>query len=269
MDNYNLDIKRTFLSFAQELFSEQTEYKWNIDPIKTKVLITDKHVVNLNQIEAKRSIILSRGTFGWSYTSLGQRGYDKDISIMEKALGEDHFSDMIRGSVTFNCISQNGIVAEDMATILFTSITAFKGQFKKNGINQIMNVNIGEETLLKTDSSIEVAAVPVYVQFETQKEIKIGSTFYDSFYIVDQNGKKYYQNVHFKITSDGIIFFNLPESGLRLFAYYRHAITLENVEEELIGDVDGVNKTFYITAPAYTLYPLYSGIVLTVSGVLE
>ena len=64
MSDYNLDIKRTFLSFAQSLFAEHPKYTWDADQSVSKILIMDKYVINAKTIEAKRSIVLSRGSYG-------------------------------------------------------------------------------------------------------------------------------------------------------------------------------------------------------------
>jgi hypothetical protein len=187
--------------------------------------------------------------------------------MLEDRLGNKRYTDLIRGSITFNCIAQNGLVAEDMAHILFANLTGCRDQFRKNGIYQINNINIGEETLLKTDSSIEVIAVPIYVQFETQKSLGVGVDVYDSLKIIDQSGKVYFQGADYLINSGKILFHDAPQIGTTLTIEYKHAITLETISEPLIGDIDGVNKEFTYTYLAYTDYPVLTDTFVTVSGI--
>lgn len=268
MQNYNIEIKRTFLSFAQALFEQHPKYTWDSDVTKTKVLILDKHVINMKVIEAKRSIVLSRGSYGWRHATLGQQGHRANYTMADKALGTHPYMDLLAGSVTFNCIAQNGLVAEDMAHILFINLTGMKDQFSKNGIHQITNINIGEETILKSDSSIELVAVPIYVQFETSRALGTGVDFYSNFYIVDQNNEKYYQGVDYTIDNTGIHFHIAPSAGSTFTAYYTNAITLQSEVEPIIGTIDGSNSDFTVSEDIYTAYPLFSGIETTVSGTI-
>ena len=259
--NYNLEIKRTFLSFAQNLFAEQERYTWNADPAKTKILIVDKYAIDLKVLEKRRSIVLSRGAFGWTYKSIGQLSGMSMIKQNQKT-----YTDLLRGSITFNCLAREGIVAENLAHILFAGLSGYKDQFRKNGIHQLMNINVGEEAILKSDSSIELTAIPVYVQFETQKQISTGFDFY-SFYLKDVDDYKYYQGSDFEITSEGIIrFFLAPVTGTIITAYYIDTITLDTVEELLIGTINSSNTDFTVSKGIYGEYPYWSGVSLTTTG---
>lgn len=259
--NYDLDIKRTFLSFAQHLFAEDPKYTWTATPSETKVLIVDKYAINLNVLEKKRSIVLSRGTHGWSYRAIGQL---KDAYMVEP--DRKTYTDLIRGSVVYNCIAQNGLIAEHLAHKLFAGLAAFKDQFRKQGIHSLQNISIGEETILKSDSSIELTTVPIFVQFETQKEFRIGYDHY-TFYLEDQDSARYYQGSDFKIDNAGITFYEAPLTGTTFTATYVNGITLEEVVEPLIGTVNGTNTSFAVSYPIYGEYPIWSGIETTYSGI--
>lgn len=266
MDNYNLDIKRTFLSFAQALFARHSKYTWNVEPKLTKVLILDKHVINLEVLEAKRSIVLSRGTYGWRHTSLGQLGDNSKRTIGDMEVHGSNYMDLLRGSITFNCIAQNGLIAEDMAHILFSNLTGQKAQFKANGIHQITSMTIGEETLLKTDSSIELTAIPVYVQFETSKSLGFGYSDHSTFYLRDANGQLYHEGIEYYVANRDIFFYEPPAVGTVFTAVYTHGVTLQTITEQIIGSVDGANTQFTVSYPPYTTYTVFSGIETTVSG---
>jgi len=268
MENYNLDIKRTFLSFAQALFAEHSKYTWNVDPTVSKVLIVDKHVMNLKVLESKRSIVVSRGSYGWRHTSLGQLGDNSNRTIADMELNGTNYMDLLRGSITFNCIAQNGLVAEDMAHILFANLTGQKKQFRSNGINQITSITIGEETLLKTDSSIELTAVPIYVQFETSRVIGEGYSSYSTFHLEDSLGRIHNEGSLYRLTSAGVEFYQAPREGISYTAIYTHGITLGTISESLIGTVNGINKTFTVSYPVYSTYTMFSGIQTTISGLV-
>ncbi len=259
--DFNLDIKYTFLNFAQRYFAQHPRYTWQEDVSKTKILIVDKYAIKLKVLEKARSIVLSRGAYGWEYTSIGQL---MDTSFIEE--NREQYSDLLRGSITFNCLAQNGIVAETIAHILFTALTGFKSQFRANGIHKILNVTLGEETILKSDSSSELSAIPINVQFSTQKHIRSGFDYY-TFYLVDVYNKRYYQGVDYRLTNNNTVeFFKAPLEGTVYTAFYTNAITLESTQETLIGEVDGVNTTFSVSSGVYGEYPIWSGLELTTSG---
>jgi len=267
MNNFNLDIKKVFLTFAQALFAEHSEYTWNKDIVETKVLIVDSHVLHLKAIEKKKSIVLSRGSYGWQHTTLGQVGEISDQTMAQRMVGITPYTDLLSGSVVFNCLCQNGLVAEDMAHTLFTSLSGFKKQLLKNGVHKITDIAMGEETLLKTDSSIELYAVPISIRFLMQKSITNAPTNFDPFVVTDQNAVIYIEGSDFTVTTDGIVFNTAPITGTTLSITYKNALTLEEVTEDLTGTVDGENTTFTYSEPAYYYYPLLSGIETTFSGI--
>lgn len=266
MGNYNLEIKHTFLTFAQALFAQHSKYTWDVDPTKTKVLIVDKYALDLKVIEKKRSIVLSRGSYGYSNLTFNYLAGGEHETLMDRTLIGDHYTDMIRGSVTYSCLAQNGMVAEELAHLLFVNLAGRRDQFKKNGISKLTNINIGEETVLKSDSNVSLASVPIYVQFDTQKSLSTGFDFYD-FYITDATGAKYYQGADYSIDiSDNITFFTAPIVDTVLTAHYTHNITLATIEELLIGTVDGSNTIFTVSHPIYTQYDVFEDKQITVSG---
>lgn len=260
LNDYNLEIKRVFLSFAQQLFEQDPKYTWNVDPSQTKINIFDKYAVDLKIIESKRSIVLSRGVYGWQYTSIGQLKEAPPMTPDRKV-----YSDLISGSITFNCIARQGIVAEHLAHKLFVALTAYKDQFRKNGIHRISNVTLGEENILKSDSNIEVTAIPVYVQFQTQKDVRTGTSFY-TIYLEDFDGHRYFQGSDFIIKSINSIEFteNVPKD-LTFTAYYAHAVTLAE-HEETFTTVEG-QREYSLSYPIYGDYPFLGAYEFTVSGI--
>ena len=71
------------------------------------------------------SIILNRGGFGWTFSVRGQRGVGSAVYGRKSFLGagipsgdqtkNESFTDLLRGSVSLNVLSKNGIQAEEIA----------------------------------------------------------------------------------------------------------------------------------------------------------
>lgn len=261
LNNFNIEIKRIFISFAQQLFAQNRRHTWSSDQAETDILIADKNAVNTEIIEHNPSIIISRGPYGWSETSMGQM---EEIDLMD--MNNVRYSDVLRGSIRYSCIARNGLVAEELGDILFGSLVGYKRSFKQKGVHSLRNINISEEQTLKTDSDIELTSVDVNVQFEMKRDISAG-TDYHSIYLVDQDNYKYYQNTDFYINTYGqIVFYNEPEDYLEIQAIYINSLTLDEEEEPIKLVSEDYPTKYYVNNGIYGA-PVWSGFDIIVSGV--
>jgi hypothetical protein len=300
-NNINLWIKHTFLSFAQGYFSLDSRYTWNINPQLTKLIIADKFAVDLGVIDKKPAIILSRGGFGWTDSFRGQDGRNsvlssKRVDTLAPAPTGDRWADfvltdLIRGSVTYNVLSKNGIEAEEIANKLFVALSGYKNELKAFGIHKTMGLSIGDERIIKTNSEIEAMGVTVSLGFMAQRTIEKADsyrTIVDPVAAVMQVPKetttgivvqdvKLYENIDYRILNDGVTveFLNPPPADtVSINLNFVDSVTLNAVTTELSGVIDGENTTYYV--PSGTVYGYYilsdsiivSGIA-TASGVNE
>ena len=264
--NYPVDIKKIFLTFLQDLFTQHMQFKWDINPAKSKILIMDKHSVDLSTLEKRPTIVLSRGPFGWAYVGTGQ----SLKSSFLKGDGRDTYTDLLSGSLTLNCMARAGIFAETLANHVFIHLTGGKRMLRQNGIHSVSNVSMGEEQILKSDSSIELSVVPIQLQYQIQRTIRTGEQYY-TIYLSDQ-GKSYpkesfyYQGVDFDIDStlSGINFIKAPPSGVAFVATYtatNDAGAIWEVTDGTVnGTVNGTNKFFTVPNKIYGA-PLLSDVV--------
>jgi len=300
-NNINLWIKHTFLSFAQGYFSLDTRYTWNINPQLTKLIIADKFAVDLGVIDKKPAIILSRGSFGWTDSFRGQDGQNsvlssKRVDTLAPAPYGDRWADfvltdLIRGSITYNVLSKNGIEAEEIANKLFVALSGYKQELKKYGIHKTMGLTIGDERIVKTNSEIEAMGVTVSLGFMAQRTIERADSYRT---IVDQvaatmqipketttgvviQDVRLYENIDFRILNDGVTveFTNPPSADtVSINLNFVDSITFAAVTTELSGELDGENTTYYIpSGTVYGYYILSDSIIVsgmaTVSGINE
>ena len=176
------------------------------------------------------------------------------------------FQDLLSGSVTINCLARNGIFAETIANHVFVNLVGRKDELRKKGIHQIIGLNMGEEQILKSDSSIELCAIPLLIRYTFNGTVNVGEDFY-SVYIVDSNGNYYYQGIHFDIGDDltSIIFYEPLPAGLTITAVYTDAGTEAQVSD-VLGTTDGTT-TGYSTGSTIYGAPLVSAFDTTISGV--
>lgn len=287
--NINLWIKHTFLSFAQGYFSLDTKFTWDSNPQTTKIIISDKFAVDLGVIEKRPAIVLSRGSFGWTDTVRGQDGQNSVLSskkvdtLSPEPTGDKWldlvFTDMLRGSITYNVLSKNGIEAEEIANKLFIALSGYKRELRRYGIHKTMGLAIGDERIVKTTSEIEAMGVTVSLGFMAQRTIETAAKL-NNVEVVTQIPREtttgtvivdipVCENIDYKVTNNGttIEFTNPPsEDTEAINVSFVDAITLDTVSSELVGDLDGENSTYIISSGTiYGYYVLTEEII--VSGV--
>jgi len=268
------EIKRIFLSFAQQYFRDvHPTLTWNVDPRQTKIFIGDKFIAAPAVYEQMPSIILSRGDAAFAQTSIDQmQSMDRPVWGNAKQR-----TDLIRSSITYNCLSQNGIEAEEIAATLFTQIVGYKDQFRSNGIHQIMGISMGEERIIRGDVVPRLYLVPINVVFTVHMHILTTENLYEAVVKIDteQAGQlqddfwRYNNNLHGYVVSGlTLLFAYPPSSGIAMAVDFTGAITLnEYVNYVPSGLVDGLNTVFTLPEPVYTPYALLSGLYIYVSGI--
>jgi len=164
--NYSLKAKKIFLSFMQSWFSTyesiEPRFYWRSDFTNTPLIILDKFSYNTGHMDPRPAIILSRGPMQLMQTCINQ------LASFNMETNNKTYTDLIRTSVTLTCISQNGLEAEELANIVSNALTSFKEEFRRAGVHQIHNINVGEETRLHNREREVFVAVPIQVDFSMQ-----------------------------------------------------------------------------------------------------
>lgn len=251
-NNYSLFLKKLFLSFAQALFSDHGKYTWKANTAQTGIIICDKYAVDFALLEKKPGIVLERGSFNWMQTSMGQRLSQNLMS------GSEVYTDLIRGSIRFNCIAKSGLVSEELAVILLQSLTGFKKQIKEKGIHQILDISIGEETLVKSDSEVELTVVPVIVVYTSQKMLSYTKDFYSVYVTLTQDDTTsiLVENSDYWVRQNLITLYSAPADGSIINVIYLDASTLTEATETPIPAPDGTITEFYLSGSVYGYGPI-------------
>ena len=163
--NVAIFIKRTALEFLQILFNQNEEgsFHYDQDDTKTDVLIADLHSVDLKTVGVRPAIIAVRGPLSWQDVGLGS------IEHRDVPTGNYTISGLLNGSIALSCISREGIEAENLAHMVFTSFKMFRPVLQQNGYFQIKGLSIGAETLVEQEGSDDrTTIVPVYISATVQ-----------------------------------------------------------------------------------------------------
>lgn len=159
-------IKQIGLEFLQLMYSESgpdTDFKWDAETESTEILIVDKYSFNLDDVAVRPAIVANRGPQRWMNSSGFQQTQKFEFQTATRTS-----TDLVQGSVIFNCFSKEGVEAEDIAGEIFSWFRVFRGPLRKSGLFRVESTTMGEEALVKGDSRPDLSVVPVQVEASVQ-----------------------------------------------------------------------------------------------------
>jgi len=171
-------VKDRILEFLQRLFGQEelygtngklgNDFLWQLDTTLTKILIMDSNTENLEEVEKRPALILSRAPIQWQKIAIDQ------FSSMDWKTGAKSYSDLLSTSLRINCFSRNGLEAEFLASVVFQCIQFFSHELKSlKEIFDVASVSIGEEAIVSSDSQIDLSVVPVIIGLYLKNSWKV------------------------------------------------------------------------------------------------
>jgi hypothetical protein len=171
---------RGFLSFCQQIFKirDAGSWKWSENPEESEILIADFESDVGSQGSLRPRIITQRAP-----AVVVNSGRDQ---VLSRNLGgtEQTLAFILQSSLTFNCISREGVEAQKLAYFLLKMIIAFKPTIMRIGdihfiSNQVtMLPETGHGELFPGSSSPEWKVVRLIVPFAVQDTMKITEDFH-------------------------------------------------------------------------------------------
>ena len=169
-ENPLFHLTRLCLVFLQELFKsapDGSNFKWDDDDELTQIYITDETPINSEVVEKRPAIASTRSAFVWAGLGLDQKRNQRIRT------GEEIFTDMLSGHITFNCLCRVDVEAEYLAWIVSRHIWIFKHLlmrlgFHKIGENQQILGRTPAGALISGDTEGEIINVPVVVPVHFQ-----------------------------------------------------------------------------------------------------
>lgn len=160
---------RVFCRFLQVVFSgfDRGYYRWTPDELSTEITITDQAPIGREVVEARPSIVLSRGPASTSNIAIDQ--------LQSTTLGGDRrvHTDLISSTMTYNVMSKEGLEAQRIAWQCARFTRAYKRSLTRAGLHRVgEDIQIGSESppgaLVSPESDNEVTLVSVSVPFYFQ-----------------------------------------------------------------------------------------------------
>lgn len=156
---------RLFVRFLQLVFGsfEKGNYHWDEDEALTDVLISDQAVSGRDVAEKRPAIIVMRGPANFAGLAMDQfHSYDPST-------GARTHTDLVSCSVTYNCLSSEGVEAQRLAWISMMATRRLKRTLMRAGLHRVgEEVAMGPESppgaLIQGDPA-EITLVTVSVPF--------------------------------------------------------------------------------------------------------
>lgn len=272
---YSIDAKRIFLGFAQSLFAQNKAITWKLDPKTTGIIIGDKHFIDNPLIEYKPAIIVSRGSLRWGQHTIDQR-MDYNLVNLDKK-----YTDIIYGSLTYNILARSEFAAERLADYFFEQLTGHRDQFRKNGINNILNIQMGDCVILKSSTDVEYTNVPIIISYAMQRSIDLSHDDFQDISVTSQLleaayadsaelgmagtgdfGKgEFIQGVDYLVSGANLVFLNIP-SGVELTITYIGGTTYTTYQDTVSVPINSGLEVYSLQEELNQIYPTYSGVLL-------
>lgn len=173
---------RIFVRFLHLVFEsfEKGSYHWSPDPLNTDIIIQGEGVMDVEVVEKRPAIVVSRGPTSLTNVSIDQfAGPTIDPKTgrlsynLDPLSGSRRHTDLLSSVVTFNCLSSNDLEAQRIGWICAYAVRTLKRTLMKCGIHrvgedvQVSGVS-GAGSLVQPDAS-EIVMVAVSIPFFFQQ----------------------------------------------------------------------------------------------------
>lgn len=186
-----LHYTKVFAKFLQLVFAtfEKGSYRWTDDPNTTDIYISDQSPLPAEVVEKRPAIILTRGPASFGNLAMDQfagpgplpKPATADMKYPNHNIdtGEKRFTDLVSCTMTYNCLSREGLEAQRIAWISMMATRRLKRSLMAAGIHRVgEEVQVGSESppgaIVSPESDTEVILVSVSVPFYFQDYWAIG-----------------------------------------------------------------------------------------------
>jgi hypothetical protein len=151
---------RVFVRFLQVLFEtfEKGAYHWDVDEKNSEIVISDQATIRKEDVEKRPAILVSRGPLALTNVSMDQFAgpvlqRDADGQPMFKPnndpkTGSRRHTDLSSCTMTYNCLSREGLEAQRLAWICGYFTRSLKRTLLRAGMHRV-----GEEVQFGSESS--------------------------------------------------------------------------------------------------------------------
>jgi hypothetical protein len=161
VDNLMTDeVKNRLIEFLRFIFSRSERFHYTDDELESKISISDVYPKK-EDAEKKPSLVVRRENLILTNRGIGHfSGW-----TLSKNFGSK-FTDLLQSQCVIECHSREGLEAEKLANIVFSSLLYFRRKLREVGrVHDILVANIGPEIPQRISSEITHSMVPVQLSF--------------------------------------------------------------------------------------------------------
>jgi hypothetical protein len=155
------EAKDILILCLKTFFSTHEEFTWSPISKESKISITDVFPVDKDIKESFPCIQVQRHPFAWRSGHLNQTVYN---NLQDKHSGLD----LLKGSFSCLCASTLGLESERLAEDVFLFFTRYRNIIAENGLFDIKDLVIGDESIRKAGSDTDIVVVPVKIGVATE-----------------------------------------------------------------------------------------------------
>lgn len=167
-----------FLKTCFENLEDGNPFKFHEDQKYSKIFIGDKLTFNLDQVDKRPAVIVSRGGIGYRKV-----GFDQSFerSLLQKRDDEDgryegsvKKTGLLNGGLVIQCYGKGqSLQAELLGESVFELITDMEDALREIGYFTCYATHVGEEIPVKQGAKVNYIMVPVQVTFSMQRSWSI------------------------------------------------------------------------------------------------
>lgn len=218
---------RLFVRFLQLVFAtfDKGKYHWEEDQELTEITISDQATMGHEAIEQRPAILVARGPASYGNVALDQfagptlsakNGLTPNYDPVSAAR---RHTDLVSTSVSFNCLSSEGVEAQRIAHICAMATRRLKRSLMRAGLHRVgEEIQIGPESApgaIVSDDPTEIIMVSVSVPY-----------FFQDFWTVEPADKVLLKKLDLNLRSNvnfapGTTALNAPAINGRILEYDR------------------------------------------------
>jgi len=120
---------RALVGFTQGLFKHlpSGRYRWSSDPNQTEIMISDLMPITSEMLSFRPAVLTMTGQVSFGNTA------QASLQDVNPKTGHKVYRDVLSSTVTFNCISRNGIEASRIAWFIAHHVKSLRVFLQRNG----------------------------------------------------------------------------------------------------------------------------------------
>lgn len=198
-----LYYNRLFIRFLQLVFESfpKGQYHWELDQQNTEITISDQGTIAHDAVEQRPAVIVSRGPASFTNLAIDQfagprlNAREGFVPNFDPSTGARRHTDLVATSVSYNCLSSEGLEAQRIASICAMATRRLKRSLMKAGLHRVgEEITIGPESApgaIVSGDSNEIIMVSVTVPF-----------FFQDFWTVEPSDKVLLKKLDLALRSD-------------------------------------------------------------------